>query len=119
MASARSLVCAPDDRPHQKPLTDGAVMARRRSGTPFGARGDRFAGDLLEEIHEREIAFDDMRVGVDHGMVELGANAAPRKALETGHVPDLPRAICADASTPGSGRHPLRIQPERRRAPGS
>ncbi len=35
------------------------------------ARGDARAGHLLQRVLERELAFDDVRVGVDDGMVEL------------------------------------------------
>jgi hypothetical protein len=46
--------------------------------------GHLLAGELAHEIEMREIAFDHVRVGVDDGMIELGANISARESLE-GH----------------------------------
>src|SRR6185437_794234 len=75
----------------------GSVLARRqpppeaahggpmmRAGRAHHA-GDILAGDLAHEVEMGEIALDDMRIGVDHGMVEPGAHVATGKSLETRH----------------------------------
>ena len=51
--------------------------------------------NLAHEIEMREIAFDHMRVGVDHGMIELRADVSAGEPLEghaTSRDADLGRA---------------------------
>jgi hypothetical protein len=45
--------------------------------------GRIITGDLLEKVLDRHRHFDDMRIAIDDGMIQLGANVASRKTRET------------------------------------
>ncbi len=78
-------------QPPPEALDRGPVMRAHRV---HGLR-HLLAGELAHEIEMGEIAFDDMRIGVDHGMIELDADIASGKTFERHRLSSLSTVLLA------------------------